>query len=80
MVCLALQFGAIDMKVKLVQNFHKAYSFIFAALTSIVAFFAWLFELVPADTFGEYGVLVTAIVAAIVALLRVLPQPKDGLE
>lgn len=68
------------MKQRLVKNFHKAYSFIFAALTSIVAFAAHLFELVPAETFGEYGALATAIVAAIVALLRVLPQPNDDIE
>ena len=68
------------MKQRLVKNFHKAYSFIFAALTSIVAFAAHFFELIPADTFGEYGALATGIVSAIVAVLRVLPQPKDGLE
>ena len=67
------------MKAKLVKNFHKAYSFIFAALTSIVAFPAHFFELIPAETFGEYGALATAIVAAIVAVLRVLPQPKGGI-
>ena len=68
------------MKAKLVKNFHKAYSFIFAALTSIVAFSVQFFDLLPPETFGEYGALATGIIAAIVAVLRVLPQPKDGLE
>lgn len=68
------------MKVKLVQNFHKAYSFIFAVLTAVTAFALDFFEVVPPETFGEHGLKAAGVVAVLVAVLRVLPQPKDGLE
>jgi hypothetical protein len=64
------------MKQKLAKNFQKAYTFIFSALTAIVAFSIEFFAILPPETFGEYGLKATGIIAAIVAVLRVLPQPE----
>ena len=62
------------MKAKLAKNFEKASTFIFSALVSIAAFLTYFFELLPPETFGDYGALGVALVAFINAILRVWPQ------